>query len=195
MRRALRSLAATAAICVAMGAATVASAATITQFNKTTPDGVFTLSQAQADYLGYSDARFIGFYRVREGSGTTFDAGDTFNVTTMFNSVTSNASKILAFLNGKNPGLTYTGGYLDILGETTIGEANSYNSGFKEGVAFLFGKDAGNIVFRGSGTFNGGQSRGDFDLVVPSAVPLPAAAWMLIAGLGVLAALARRKSA
>jgi hypothetical protein len=191
MRRVLRSLAATAAICVSMGAATVASAATINQFNKTTNDGVFTLSQAQADFLGYSDARFIGFYRVREGNGTTFNDGDTFNVTTMFNSVTSNASKILAFLNGENPGLTYTGGYLDPLGQTTVGEDNSYTAG----VAFLFGENAGNIVFRGSSTYNGGQSRGDFDLVVPSAVPLPAAAWMLIAGLGGLAAFARRKAA
>jgi hypothetical protein len=184
-------LAASAAIAMAMGAATVASAATITQFNKTTPDGVFTLSQAQADYLGQSDAKFIGFYRVREGNGTSFDAGDTFNVATMFNSVTSNASKILAFLNGENPGLSYTGGYLDPLGETTVGDANSYTAG----VAFLFGDNAGNIVFRGTGTYNGGQSRGDFDFVVPSAVPLPAAAWMLIAGLGGLAAFARRKTA
>jgi hypothetical protein len=191
MRNALRSLAAIAAICVAMGAATVASAATITQFNKTTPDGVFTLSQAQADHLGQSEARFIGFYRIREGNGTVFDAGDTFDVTTMFNSVTSNASKILAFLNGENPGLAYTGGYLDPLGSTTVGEANSYTAG----VAFLFGEGAGNIVFRGSGTYNAGQTRGEFDFEVPSAVPLPAAAWMLIAGLGGLAAFARRKAA
>lgn len=187
MRRILTALATAAALC----AGTMASAATITQFNKATPDGVFTLSQAQADHLGHSDARFIGFYRIREGNGTTFDAGDTFNVTSLFNSVTGNAGSILAFLNGRNPGLTYTGGYLDPLGETTVGAADSYASG----VAFLFGEGSGNIVFRGSGTFNAGHTRGEFDFEVPTAVPLPAAAWMLIAGLGGLAAVARRKTA
>jgi opacity protein-like surface antigen len=67
MRRILTALAAAADMC----AGTMASAAAITQFNKATRNGVFTLSQNQADYLGRPDARFIGLYYIREGNGTT----------------------------------------------------------------------------------------------------------------------------
>ncbi|ABG31053.1 VPLPA-CTERM sorting domain-containing protein [Roseobacter denitrificans] len=166
-----------------------ASAATINQFNKTTNDGVYTLTAAQATALGDASATRIGFFRVREGSGTVFNAGDTFDQTTMANSVTSGAGNIIAFLNGRNSSLTYTGGTLEALGTTTVGSSNSYY----EGVAFLF-SGTGNIVFRGSSTFNAGQTRGAFDGVgIPAAVPLPAAAWMLIAGLGGLAAFGRRR--
>lgn len=106
MRRILTALAAAADMC----AGTMASADAITQFNKATRNGVFTLSQNQADYLGHPDARFIGFYHIREDNGTTFDVGITFNVTTMISSVTGNASNILTYLNGRNPSLSYKGG-------------------------------------------------------------------------------------
>ena len=185
MRKALTAL----AVAAGMIAATSVSAATVTQFDKTTNDGVFSLSQAQADFLGFSDAKYIGFVRVRNNSaGTTFGAGDTFDATTMGNTVTSGGGSILAFLNGNNADLTYTGGYLDPLGLTTLGPQNSY---FR-GVAFLFGEGVGNIVFLGSSTFNQDRNNGEFDLEV-SAVPLPAAAWMLIAGLGGLVAVSRRR--
>ncbi|MDW4500376.1 VPLPA-CTERM sorting domain-containing protein [Sulfitobacter sp. D35] len=184
MRKALLALA--VGIASLAGAA---SAATITQFNKTTNDGVYNLSAAQAAYLGDASATHIGFFRVREGNGTVLNAGDTFNVATMNNSVTSGAGSILAFLNGRNADLGYTGDFFDALGETTLGAATS----FYEGVAFLFSGN-GNIVFRGSSTFNAGQTRGALDLDVP-AVPLPAAGWLLVAGLGGLGLMKRRRKA
>jgi hypothetical protein len=172
-----------------------ASAATINQFNKTTNDGVYTLTQAQADYFGFSSATNIGFFRVRDGNGTTFSAGDTFDAITMENSITSGASNVLAFLNGTNTGLTYTGntltpatGVFSLLGTTTIGAGSSYY----EGVAFLF-SGSGAIVFRGSSTFDAGQTRGEFDFTVPPAVPLPAAFPLLLAAVGGLGLLARRR--
>jgi len=166
-----------AATAIAITAAGSASAAFITQFNKTTNDGVFALSQAQADWLGYSDADFIAFFRPREGNGTAFDAGDTFDSTTMANSVTSGGGNILAFLNGTNAGLTYTGDAFDDLGTTTVGSSSSY---FR-GVAFLFESGAGNIVFKGSSTFNGGQAKSS---AAPVPVPVPAALPLGLLALG-----------
>jgi hypothetical protein len=168
------------------------AAAPISQFNKTTNDGVYTLTQSQADALGYGTADYIGFFRVREGSGTVFDSGDTFDATTLANSVTSGLGNIIAFLNGRNGDLGYSGGFFDDLGTTTVGTGNSYY----EGVAFLF-SNPGNIVFRGTSTFNSGQTRGEFDGVGldVAPVPVPAALPMLIAGLGGFAALRRKKKA
>lgn len=150
------------------------TAAYISQFNKTTNDGVFTLSADQVSFLGYDPSAVdrIGFFRVREGNGTVFNNGDTFDVTTMQNSVIGGANNIVAFLNGTNADLTYTGNAFEALGTTTVGAADSY---FR-GVAFLFHSSSGDIVFRGTSTFNGGQTRGAYEGI--SAVPLPAAAWL-----------------
>ena len=79
MKRFILTLAAVATMAVP------ASAAVIDRFNKTTNDGVFDLSDAQAAALGFADADYIGFFRVREGSGTSFEAGDTFDATTLRN--------------------------------------------------------------------------------------------------------------
>lgn len=177
-----------AAIGAAILLGSAASAASISQFNKTTNDGVFALSDAQAASIGYADADYIAFFRVREGNGTLFDAGDTFDSTTLFNSVTSGAGKIIAFLNGTNGNLFYTGDAFADLGLTTVGG----DDGYFRGVAFLF-SDPGNIVFRGSSTFNSGQSRGQFDGIDVNPIPLPAAAWMLMASVAGLGVMARRK--
>ncbi len=175
-----------------LGSVGAASAATISQFNKTTNDGVFELTGSQADLLGYSTATHIAFFRVREGNGTDFSAGDTFDGATMAASVTSGLGNIIAFLNGTNSGLTYTGSAFEALGETVVGDATSYYNG----VAFLF-SGTGNIVFRGSSTFNAGQSRGVLDdpNLQVSAVPVPASLPFLLAGLGGLFALRRRARA
>lgn len=165
-----------------------ASAATIPQFNRTTNDGVYDLSAAQASALGYAGAEYIGFFRVREGNGTTFNAGDTFDASTMFASVTSGAGSILAFLNGRNPDLSYTGAAFDDLGTTTVGALNSYT----EGVAFLF-SGTGNIVFRGSSTFNAGQSRGAITGIDVAPIPLPAGLVLLLSGLVGLGLFARKQ--
>lgn len=161
--------------------ASQAQAVPLTQINKFTNDGVYSLSQTQADQLGYSDADFIAFLRPRSGRGVTLATGDTFDATTLFNS-TKNDSKIIAFLNGENTGLSYTGDAFDPLGTTTI----LNNSGsFYEGTAFLFESGVGNIVFNGSATFNEGQSRGAFDREI-GAVPVPAALPLLAAGVAAL---------
>lgn len=172
-----------------------AQAASITQFNKTTNDGVYTLSQAQADHFGFSTADRIAFFRIREGNGTAFSDGDTFDATSLANSFTSNGSSILAFLNGTNAALTYTGdtlnpatGAFDLLGTTTVGAADSYY----EGVAFLFNNLSGNIVAGGTSTFNGGQTRGDFVFNV-APVPIPAAGPLFLAALGAFGFAARRR--
>jgi len=177
------------AVVLTIATASASQAAAISQFNKTTNDGVFTLTEGQAAAIGFGGQNVdrIGFFRVREGSGTTFNAGDTFDVTTMNNTVTSGAGNIIAFLNGTNLDLTYTGDEFDVLGTTAVGASNSY---FR-GVAFLFSSLSGNITFRGSSTFNAAQTRGAFDGIAE--VPLPAAAPLFLGGLAAFG-LAKRRS-
>lgn len=151
-----------------------ASGATISMFNKTTNDGVYTLEAGQVLALGYDPAQVdrIGFLRIREGNGTTFNDGDTFDQNSVYSSVTSNSGSIVALLNGTSAELSYTGNTFDVLGTTTVGTSNSYYAG----VAFLFHSSSGNIVFKGTSTFNGGQTRGVYPNI--SAVPIPAAVWL-----------------
>lgn len=152
-----------------------AEASLVTQFNKTTNDGVYTLSAADAIALGVPSADRVGFFRVREGNGTTFEVGDTFNAASIMNSITSNAGAVLGLFNGTNGDLGYTGGTFAPLGTTVLGAADSYY----EGVMFAFANSSGNIVFRGSSTFNGGQTRGDFPY---SLTPVPEATSLCVWG-------------
>jgi hypothetical protein len=108
----------------------------------------------------------------------------------MWATVTGGASRILAFLNGTNATLGYTGDTYGLLGTTTLEGTDTYR-----GVAFLFSEGAGNITFRGTSTFNMGQSLGTLDFQPPSVVPVPAALPLLLAGLGGLAFIARRRKA
>lgn len=166
------------------------AASYIQEFKKTTNDGVFSLTAEQADFFGVSTDDHIGFFRVREGNGVSFDAGDTFDVSTMLNSLMSGAGSVIKFLNGTNGALGYSGDAYDDLGTTTLGDENSYY----RGVAFLF-SGTGNIVFNGSSTFNSGQSTGDLDFTPPAAVPLPAGLPLLLTALGGVALIARRRKA
>jgi hypothetical protein len=107
----------------------------------------------------------------------------------MLNS-TNDDAKILAFLNGINADLTYTGNAYNDLGTTTLGAADAY---FR-GVAFLFESGVGNIVFGsgGTSTFAEGQSRGFAPLtLVP--VPVPPAVALGALALGGLAVYGRRQ--
>lgn len=181
-----------------------ASASTvIAQFSRTTNDGVYSLSDAQARALGHADAGFIGFYRVREGGGTTFEMGDVFDETTVRNSVKTNEGGILAILNGRADGLSYRGKAFQRLGATTIGTTDAQ---FYEAVALLFGASSGSIVFNrrgGTTSFNASQSRGAFEVSASelaylsqppvAAVPVPAALGLLAFGLGTLGMLGVRR--
>ncbi len=173
----------------ALSLAGAAGAAHIGAFYKTTNDGVYDLSSAEALALGYAGAKYIGYFRVREGNGVTFGMGDSFDTHTILNS-TQDDSKIIALLNGTNAGLGYAGGILQALGKTTIA---SDASSFYEGVAFLFSTTS-NIVFSGTSTFNASQSRGALPYdVAPASVPLPAALPMLAAAIGAIGLASRRR--
>ena len=175
-----------AAIALALVAPT-AQAATIDRFDKTTNDGVFTLTPEQAALLGAPEADRIAFFRVREGRSVRFRAGDAFDARTLGASVRSGRENVIAFVNGAADGLRYEGAPYERLGRVVIeSDANS----FSRGVAFLFSADDGPIVFAGGATFSGDQTRGAFALpapaveAAPAPVPAPATLPLMAAGLG-----------
>ena len=143
--------------------ASASQAALISQFNRATNDGVFSLTSGQAAYLGTPTATKIGLLRIRSGNGVSWSVGDTFNAASVLNSITSGVGNVLGVFNGPidadfngsiDPNglfLTYTGGLWDPLGTTTFE-----------------------------------QTKGPADI---PAVPLPAAAWFLLTALGGLGGL------
>ena len=186
--------AAVAAVALLGGLAPAQSATvslTDSAFQRVTNDGVFTLTAEQQAFFGTSADR-IGFLRARANANTEVRVGATFDAATVAARCRIGCATIDRFLNGDALGLTYTGGYLDALGTTTVSaQAGQYVGA----VAFLFSGSP--VVFLGSAsssaTFTRGATRGDLDFAVPSPVPLPAAGWMLVAGLGALAAARRRR--
>ncbi len=176
--------AAVAAFGLVTAASAPASAAFISSFSRTTNDGVFTLSAAQASYLGVPTADRLGFVRIRSGGtpSVSWSAGDTFDATSIMAFVTSNAANILGLFNGVgDPALiAYTGSAFDPLGTTTLLTSGDVS----RGVAFAFSSTGGNVVFKGTTTFSGAQTQGPS----MSPVPLPGTVWLFgtaIAGLGV----------
>jgi hypothetical protein len=171
--------------------ATGAHAATITQFGRTTNDGVWSLSAAQASALGVAGATKIGAFRVRAGNGVTWSAGDTFSSAAVANTITSGAGNVRGYFNGFGDNqLTFTGGFLSALGVTTFRSASTVDGDLYRAVFFAFN---GTVVFRNSSTFNP-VNQGAFPYEV-TAVPVPAALPLLLAGLGGLALVARRRKA
>ena len=170
-----------------------AEAATITSFARGTNDGVYALTAAQKAYFKLSDAAYIGFFRPRAANNApAYAVGDTFDANTIFNSVSGDAN-ILAILNGDNLQLDYSGDYLSPLKTTTVTVSGT---SFYRGVALLL--KANSVVTFAGGNFstqgNSPQIRAAFDWEPPAEVPLPAAAPLLIAALGSLWLLRRRKA-
>jgi hypothetical protein len=184
----LRVLAVIAATLFAAGA----HAATISQFGRTTNDGVWTLSASQAAALGVPQATKIAAFRVRaHGPGNvTWNAGDTFDATAIGNSIISGRANVFGFFNGENDLLDYTGGFLDTLGVTRFLTSSKEDGSLTAGVFIAF-RDS--FVVRGTSTF-GAATRGDFPHPV-APVPVPGALPLLLAGLGGLALAARRRRA
>ena len=174
--------------------ASASQAALISQFNRATNDGVFSLTSGQAAYLGASGATKIGLLRIRSGNGVSWSAGDTFNATSVLNSITSGVGNVLGVFNGPidadfngsiDPNglfLTYSGGLWDPLGNTTFEQSSTDNGNLFRAVAFAF---TGRVVFGGTATFDP-VTKGPADI---PAVPLPAAAWFLLTALGGLGGL------
>jgi hypothetical protein len=190
----LHRLAAAAVVAaVAFGGSAASAATYISSFSRTTNDGVFELSQAQAGFLGVPTADRIGYFRVRSGGSPViaWSAGDTFDGASVLASVTSNAGAILGLFNGENEKLGYSGDAWKPLGTTTLLEDSDLGGSLFRAVAFAFSSGSGNIVFRGSTTFNGAQSQG----ASLAPVPVPAALPLLLGGLAVMGVVARRRRA
>lgn len=180
-----------------LAAPLTASAAYISSFGRTTNDGVFTLTSAQAAFLGTPTADRIGFFRVRAfGSpSVTWSAGDYFDSASVLATVTSNGGAILGLFNGLGDGqLTYaSGGLYSPFTSATFNSANTVDGELFRAIAFTFNSASGNIVFRGSATFNPALTSGVSDVPTAPPVPLPAAAWLLLSGLAGLGVLGRRR--
>lgn len=75
------------------------NAALITSVNKFTNDNVYLITPGQAAYLGVEGADALGFLRLRQGSGISWNVGDIINRDTIFNSTTQD-TLIVDILNG-----------------------------------------------------------------------------------------------
>jgi hypothetical protein len=182
-----------------LAAPLTASAAYISSFGRTTNDGVFTLTAAQAAFLGTPTADRIGFFRVRAGGtpSVTWSAGDYFDSASVLATVTSNGGAILGLFNGLGDGqLTYaSGGLYSPFTSATFNSANTADGELFRAIAFTFNSASGNIVFRGSATFSPATVVGPSDVPTAPPVPLPGAAWLLVSGLAGIGMLGRRRRA
>ncbi|SPH16706.1 hypothetical protein DEA8626_00217 [Defluviimonas aquaemixtae] len=178
-----------AAVLFCLGLVLPAEAAQVSAFTRASNDGVYSLNQRQKNFFGVKNADYIAFVHVRAPQGGRFFAGDTFDATTAANSVASNGSAILAFLNGTNNRLNYTGNAFGRLGLTTFARNGP---SFADGYAFLFSANAGSIRLQGNANFDASQSLGVLDFT-PATVPLPAALPLLGVALGILGAGAARR--
>lgn len=139
----------------------VVHAALIPFVKKTTNDGVFSLSEEQAAFLGDRTATHIAFLRLRKGRGINWRKGDTLNLDTVLNS-TQHDHKILGVFNGVHGDLNYDGDAFTPFVSATI---HRRRGGYFRGVAFTFAASVGNISFNGTSTFNAGQTRRTADFI------------------------------
>jgi hypothetical protein len=179
--------------------ASSASAATVASFSRTNNDGVFSITASQAAQLGVDGATKVGLFRVRAGNGVSWNAGDDFNAQTVLNTRIGGSGTIFGVLNGPvdqnfdgevDPNglfLTYDGGLFETLGTTIFTNDSATTGSIFRAVAIAFD---GALTFAGSSQFDEVNCGA---LVLPEPVPLPAAAWLLLAGVGGLAVAGRKR--
>jgi hypothetical protein len=162
-------------------------------FDRGVNDGVFSLTSDQAAALGAPTAEFIGFLGLRDTGIDNIPAGAIFDQTSIF-SLISNDGNVLNIVNGTNGNVDYASG---LSGNTfTTATLTSNDNRLFRGVGLLF---SGNQTFNfaggniSSGSLRGALSNDALDVLAP--VPLPAAGWMLLAGVGTILAKRRRKLA
>jgi hypothetical protein len=130
-----------------------------------------------------------------------FTAMSTFKISWIFGGYTTNNGANLVtdsgFVKEGGADKTATFSLLKDLGGGTfsaVGGPIDYETNVTSGTALIFSAGPGDYVFQidGSGPNASGSGVGLYDVRV-SAVPLPAAGWLLIAGVGGLAAMRRTK--
>lgn len=172
----------------------------VSVFQRTTNDGVYALNAAQAAALGLEGATKLGLLRVRPGNGVSWSAGDFFDEQTLDR--TRRNGSVFGYLNGplapdfvpqafNGETILYDGDVFEALGTTVFQQASDPGQRLVAAVAFGF---TGTVTFNGVSTFSG-VTLGDAPIAVPPPVPLPAAGWLLLVGLGGLAFLQRRTQA
>ncbi|MEL6957577.1 MAG: VPLPA-CTERM sorting domain-containing protein [Pseudomonadota bacterium] len=177
------------------------------RLDRENPDRFFSFGNGASAYMFYDDdngganTRAILFGTMRESLGNGNDGG-LFNFAYEMLGVTNTGTGTFTDYSGTGNGFVFgagAGGSDLALGSAARGD----------GAYFLFGEEItshnqGNASYEGAGWVQKGPGANDFlftaeQSIIPvppdsvSPVPLPAASWMLIAGLGGLAAMGRRR--
>ncbi|MEL6197164.1 MAG: hypothetical protein AAFT19_04895, partial [Pseudomonadota bacterium] len=182
---------------VAMLIGTAATAAPITtpgayidEFQRTTNDGVYSLSAAQAEAIGVVGATKLALLRVRPSRGVTWEAGDYFDAASIENTIRGSGANVFGILNGPlAPGfvpqatngdvLLYEGDLWEALGTTIFQQDSGSSPSLVAAVAVAF---TGTLTVNGVSTFNP-VTLGAAPISAAAglaAVPLPAAGWLLM---------------
>ena len=192
-----------AAICLAAAA----QAKTVDYFAKTSGEGVYSLTEAQADHLGHSGADRIAFVTLRKGAGVNYKPGDTFDASSVLSSIAQGRSNVGGVLNGLADDVTYDGDAFAPLSMATIW---TNDANLTAAVALIFDSAADGFVTRDGTVFTPAMTQGAYDgILVPGAelpgpaaaqdtrelavVPLPWALPLMLAALGGLALMRRAR--
>jgi hypothetical protein len=132
--------------------------------------------------------------QTKSGNVTQYQAGQTVysEMASLFYDTLGNKSVVNTAGFGPQPGsgLTNTGAFQNL-------QADSYWFGLSYAPSSL---DAWRFITADGGQQNVGKTSGAYalavrngDVLAPSAVPIPAAAWLMVSGIGALGAAARRR--